>query len=160
MLVFQVCQKGVSTETIETYMYLDPLLGQCSSFYAMSYGFLSWASAHAGQNCELWLSAHGCLPGTLRYYYCHPHYQCTSPWTLQLKMMSLIHYWEASVIEAMWHRMTTFVHTICLHPLSSKDPCKFYFPENRHVVIMQCPILCWILRGLFSGPYSYSIPLW
>jgi hypothetical protein len=28
---------------------------------------ISWVSAHAGQNCELCLSAHRRLPGTLRY---------------------------------------------------------------------------------------------
>ena len=30
--------------------------------------FISRVSAHRGQNCEVCLSAHGCLPGTLRYF--------------------------------------------------------------------------------------------
>ena len=34
--------------------------------------FISQVSTHAGRNRELYLSAHGCLPGTLRYTYGDP----------------------------------------------------------------------------------------
>ena len=35
---------------------------------------IPWVSAHVGQNCDLCLSAHGHLPGTLRYN--NTHVQC------------------------------------------------------------------------------------
>ena len=42
--------------------------------------FISRVSAHAGQNCELCLSAHGRLPGTLRYMHSNSQTPLTTSW--------------------------------------------------------------------------------
>ena len=58
--------------------------------------FISRVSAHAGQNCELCLSAHGRLPGTLRYVHVVP---CASKLVTQLCIMhNATHTWLCKII--------------------------------------------------------------
>ena len=61
-----------------------PLLGKCPCTkyqritVAASYKhmeFICWVSAHRGQHRELYLSAHGHLPGTLRHLWNHRSYE-------------------------------------------------------------------------------------
>ena len=60
--------------------------------------FISQVSAHTGQNRKLCLSAHGRLPGTLRYYYnihglkCRPAHITTPQYIIVfLKLKKGIH---------------------------------------------------------------------
>ena len=63
----QACNKYTVVSWTSTHSRMSTIFHGISVAEQLTYG----VSAHAGQNHELRLSAHGCLPWTLRYMYMH-----------------------------------------------------------------------------------------